>query len=99
MCSTGGADLWFLYSSLPLVAGGLFGQVAGWARLRASNEGLPFLPHPSGRELKGAVGGVPHRARIGRALFHRARSASTRDGLAPTSISVFFLFPLWHVVT
>ena len=61
---------------------------------------FPFIPsHPSGRELKGAVGGVPHRARIGRALFHRARSASTRDGPAPLSALVFLSPPIWPVVT
>ena len=56
--------------------------------LRVSNGDLPFPPHPSGSELKGAVGGVPHRARIGRALFHRARSASTG---APHPRSPLFL--------
>ena len=54
-------------------------QVVGLCQTAHVQRGstLSLSPHSRGRELKGAVGGVPHRARIGRALFHRARSAST----------------------
>ena len=38
-----------------------------------------IIPHPTGRGFKVSVGGMPHSARIGRALFHRARSASKKD--------------------
>ena len=56
-----------------------------------------IIPHPPDRGFKVSVGGMSHSARIGRALFHRARSASTG---APThGLPFFCLFSIWHVVT
>ncbi len=92
--STGGAVLWILSSSFPLwwpVV--FFGQVAGLgqtARVHCPSF-LPLLI-PVAVRSKGPVGGLPHRARIGRALFHRARSASTG---APTCSPPLFPFPLF----
>ncbi len=50
--------------------------------LRASNEGVLFPPpHCHTYSLKG-VARLSFTARIGRAPFHRARSASKKEGLA-----------------
>ena len=74
---TGGAVLLpFSYFLSPGPVG-LFGQVAGLGQTAGGQRGSSLFLFPCGRGFKGAVGGVPHRARIGRALFHRARSAST----------------------
>ena len=57
------------------------GAASSDPQLRASNEGLllpPLYRHTF--SLKG-VAGLAFTARIGRAPFHRARSASKKDGL------------------
>ena len=68
----------YLWVSSPLPSGGDLVDLS----LCASNEGL-FLPALQHRtfSLKG-VAGLSFTARIGRAPFHRARSASKKDGLA-----------------
>ena len=81
----------FLPLSLPLVADAVLRVVGSRAGPNCSRPSrpTPFSPHPSGRGLKGSVGGTPHRAHIGRALFHRARSAST-GAPTPTRSPTFF---------
>ncbi len=55
-----------------------FGQAAELGQTaRVQRTFSPSLSIPVAVDSKGAVGGVPHRARIGRALLYRARSAST----------------------
>ena len=53
-----------------------------------------IITHSTGRGFNVSVGGMPHSARIGRALFHRARSASTGG---THSRLLAFLPPIWPV--
>jgi hypothetical protein len=66
----------------------LFGQVAGLGQTARVQRGSSLSPlYPSGRELKGAVAGV----------LHRARSVST--GASTLGLPSFYLFSIWPVVT
>jgi hypothetical protein len=76
-------------SSMFSLEGGLEGLP-----LRVSNEGLPICY----TSLKGSGQDCPSTARIGRAPFHRARSASKKDGLAapsPLQARSHFLLKGW----